>query len=105
MLKEEYSTFFPLQRVDYENRSRYDIRVKGINSYIDERFLQDGPFEDTANLKISVEDVDEPPIFTSKEYAMEISEGAAAGSFVGAVSARDPDNANSPIRYIKILKT
>lgn len=105
MLKEEYSTFFPLQRVDYENRSRYDIRVKGINSYIDERFLQDGPFEDTANLKISVEDVDEPPIFTSKEYAMEISEEAAAGSFVGAVSARDPDNANSPIRYIKILKT
>ncbi|XP_015275096.1 PREDICTED: cadherin-19-like [Gekko japonicus] len=87
------------KRVDYENRSRYEVRVKGINRYIDERFQQDGPFEDTTNLKISVEDADEPPVFTSKEYVMEISEGAAVGSFVGAVSARDPDNANSPIRY------
>ncbi|KAL8182356.1 UNVERIFIED_CONTAM: hypothetical protein K2H54_054471 [Gekko kuhli] len=87
------------KRVDYENRSRYDVRVKGINRYIDERFQQDGPFEDTTNLKISVEDADEPPVFTSREYIMEISEGAAVGSFVGAVSARDADNANSPIRY------
>ncbi|XP_077208962.1 cadherin-19-like isoform X2 [Paroedura picta] len=87
------------QKVDYENRSRYDIRVKVINRHIDERFLQDGPFEDTTHLKISVEDTDEPPVFTSKEYAMEISEGAVVGSLVGAVSARDPDNANSPVRY------
>ncbi|XP_060100042.1 cadherin-19-like isoform X2 [Heteronotia binoei] len=87
------------ESVDYENRSRYDIRVKGINRHIDERFLQDGPFEDTVNLKISVDDADESPVFTSKKYAMEISEGAAVGSFVGAVSARDPDDANSPIRY------
>ncbi|XP_054840735.1 cadherin-19 [Eublepharis macularius] len=87
------------KRVDYENRSRYEITVKGVNRHIDERFLQDGPFEDSAILKISVEDADEPPVFTSKEYAMEISEGAVVGSFVGTVSARDPDNANSPIRY------
>ncbi|KAJ1204546.1 hypothetical protein NDU88_008323 [Pleurodeles waltl] len=81
--------------VNYESKRRYSIRVKAVNKYVDERF----PFEDTAIVKISVDDADEPPFFIAPEYVMEIHEGASPGSYVGAVSARDQDNANSPIRY------
>lgn len=88
-----------MQKVDYESRSRYAVRVRAVNRRRDERFLKDGPFETTAILKISVEDVDEPPVFTSEEYVMQIFEGDENNSFVGVVSAKDPDNANSPIRY------
>ncbi|XP_061463314.1 cadherin-19-like [Rhineura floridana] len=87
------------KRVDYENQRIYIIKVKGINRHIDKRFLKYGPFEDTTVLRIRVEDVDEPPIFISEEFVMEIDEGDMNASFVGIVSARDPDNANSPIRY------
>ncbi|XP_003219746.2 cadherin-19 [Anolis carolinensis] len=90
--------------VDYETQSVYDIRVKGINRHVDQRFLsEDMRFEDTAILRIRVQDVDEPPVFISKELLMEISEEEMNNSFVGAVSARDPDKANSPIRYSIVL--
>ncbi|XP_066040253.1 cadherin-19-like isoform X2 [Chamaea fasciata] len=87
------------KRVDYESRRRYSIQVKAVNRYIDERFLKEGPFEDTTIVKINVEDADEPPVFTLENYVMEIVEGAMSGALVGVVSARDPDNAASPVRY------
>ncbi|XP_062426059.1 cadherin-19 isoform X2 [Rhea pennata] len=87
------------KRVDYESKRRYSVRAKVVNRYIDERFLEEGPFEDTTIVKINVEDADEPPVFTSENYVMEIAEGAMSGSLVGAVTARDPDNDDSPVRY------
>ncbi|XP_075777146.1 cadherin-19 isoform X2 [Pelodiscus sinensis] len=93
------------ERVDYESKRRYNVRAKAINRYMDDRFLKEGPFEDTAVIKISVQDTDEPPVFTSQNYVMEIAEGAINGSVVGAVSARDPDHANSPIRYSIVHST
>ncbi|XP_068788189.1 cadherin-19 isoform X1 [Struthio camelus] len=87
------------KRVDYESKRRYSVRAKVVNRYIDERFLEDGPFEDTTIVKINVEDADEPPVFTSENYVMEIAEGAVSGSLVGVVTARDPDNDDSPVRY------
>ncbi|XP_060133904.1 cadherin-19 [Zootoca vivipara] len=85
--------------LDYENQSIYNMKVKGFNRHIDERFLKDGPFEDTTYLRIRVKDVDEPPIFTLDEFVMEIDEGDLNDSFVGVVSSRDPDSVNSSIRY------
>ncbi|NWV70732.1 CAD19 protein, partial [Malurus elegans] len=93
------------KRVDYERRRRYSIQAKAVNRYIDERFLKEGPFEDTTIVKINVEDADEPPVFTSESYVMEIDEGAARGSMVGAVTARDPDDDNSPVRYSIVHST
>ncbi|KAF2985304.1 hypothetical protein EK904_007619 [Melospiza melodia maxima] len=87
------------KRVDYESKRRYSIQVKAVNRYIDERFLKEGPFEDTTIVKINVEDADEPPIFTLDNYVMEIVEGAMRGALVGAVTARDPDDDESPVRY------
>ncbi|KAH0617841.1 hypothetical protein JD844_016479 [Phrynosoma platyrhinos] len=98
--KTQEGTVILNKTLDYENQSVYDIRVKGINRHIDKRFLtEDTRFEDTTVLRVRVQDVDEPPIFMSKEFLMEISEDDMNNSIVGAVSARDPDKANSPIRY------
>ncbi|XP_069476891.1 cadherin-7-like [Ambystoma mexicanum] len=85
--------------VNYESKRMYSVRVKATNRHIDERFMDDGQFEDTSTIKISVDDADEPPYFIAPEYVMQVLEGAHSGAFVGAVSARDPDNSNSPIRY------
>ncbi|KAM7174332.1 cadherin-19 [Macrochelys suwanniensis] len=93
------------EKVDYESKRRYSVRAKAINRQMDDRFMKEGPFEDTTIIKISVEDADEPPVFTSQNYVMEIAEGATNGSFVGAITARDPDNANSPIRYSIVHST
>ncbi|NWQ71233.1 CAD19 protein, partial [Neopipo cinnamomea] len=84
--------------VDYESKRRYSIQAKVVNKYLDERFLKEGPFEDKTIIKINVEDADEPPVFTSENYVMEIDEGAVSGSLVGFVTARDPDD-DSPVRY------
>ncbi|XP_071593180.1 cadherin-19 isoform X1 [Heliangelus exortis] len=87
------------KRVDYEGKRRYRIQAKVVNRYIDDRFMKEGPFEDKTIVKINVEDADEPPVFTSENYVMEIAEEAVSGSLVGTVTARDPDDDDSPVRY------
>ncbi|NXH23303.1 CAD19 protein, partial [Bucco capensis] len=87
------------KKVDYESKRRYSVQVKVVNRYIDDRFLEEGPFEDKTIVKINVEDADEPPVFTLEHYVMEIAEGDVSGSVVGVVTARDPDNDDSPVRY------
>ncbi|XP_074755392.1 cadherin-19 [Athene noctua] len=87
------------KRVDYESKRRYSIEAKVVNRYIDDRFLEEGPFEDKTIVKINVEDADEPPVFTLDNYVMEIAEGAMSGSLVGVVTARDPDDDDCPVRY------
>ncbi|NXK30658.1 CAD19 protein, partial [Piprites chloris] len=91
--------------VDYESKRRYSIQAKVVNKYIDERFLKEGPFEDKTIIKINVEDADEPPVFTSENYVMEIVEGAMSGSLVGVVTARDPEDDDSPVRYSIVQST
>ncbi|NWV43322.1 CAD19 protein, partial [Grantiella picta] len=93
------------KRVDYESKRRYSIHVKAVNRYINESFLIEGPFEDTTIVKINVEDADEPPVFTSENYVMELLEGAESGSLVGVVTARDPDDDESPVRYSIVHST
>lgn len=85
--------------LDYETKSSYTLRVEASNRYVDTRFLSLGPFIDTATLRLLVENVDEPPIFSSFVSRMLISEAAPVGSAVGSVSAHDPDATNSPVRY------
>uniref|UniRef100_A0A8C6M901 Cadherin-10 n=1 Tax=Nothobranchius furzeri TaxID=105023 RepID=A0A8C6M901_NOTFU len=56
-------------------------------------------YENYATVKVTVEDVDEPPVFTRNPYIIEVHEDTAAGSFVGVVMARDPDADNKPVKY------
>lgn len=81
------------------------MKVEAANVHIDPKFISNGPFKDTVTVKIAVEDADEPPMFLAPSYIHEVQENAAAGTVVGRVHAKDPDAANSPIRYRYLFKS
>ncbi|XP_042255455.1 cadherin-10-like isoform X2 [Thunnus maccoyii] len=85
--------------LDYERKEQYTLRVQVENVHINPRFFSMGPFRDEANIKIFVEDVDEPPAFERGSYVMEVKEDAAKNTIIGSVSASDPDIKHSPVRY------
>ncbi|MBN3294810.1 CADH6 protein, partial [Amia calva] len=85
--------------LDYERKKIYTLKVQAENTHLDPRFLSLGPFKDTATMKITVEDVDEPPIFERASYIMEVKEDASEGTVIGSVIAADPDITNSAVRY------
>lgn len=83
--------------LDFETKKNYDLKIEVQNPHplVDVRL----PSVSTATVRISVEDVDEPPVFERFPYIMEMKENAAPGSAVGSVSAVDPDIQHSPVRY------
>ncbi|XP_029768550.1 cadherin-10-like isoform X1 [Terrapene carolina triunguis] len=85
--------------LDYETRRLYTLKVEAENTHVDPRFYYLGPFKDTTIVKISVEDVDEPPVFSRSSYLFEVHEDIEVGTIIGTVMARDPDSASSPIRF------
>ncbi|XP_049720162.1 cadherin-8 isoform X4 [Elephas maximus indicus] len=85
--------------LDFETKKSYTLKVEAANVHIDPRFSSRGPFKDTATVKIVVEDSDEPPVFSSPTYLLEVHENAAINSVIGQVTARDPDITSSPIRF------
>ena len=78
------------------------MKVEAANVHIDPKFISNGPLTDTLTVKIAAEDAHEPPLFLAPSYIHEVQENAAAGTVVGRVHAKDPDAANSPIRYREI---
>ncbi|XP_060151669.1 cadherin-9 isoform X3 [Globicephala melas] len=87
------------QNLDYENKMLYTLKVDASNTHPDPRFLYLGPFKDTAVVKISVEDTDEPPVFSKIFYLIEVDEDVKEGSIIGQVTAYDPDAMNNLIKY------
>ncbi|RLW04503.1 hypothetical protein DV515_00005732 [Chloebia gouldiae] len=87
------------KHLDFENKVLYTLKVEASNPHPDPRFLQLGPFKDTAFVKISVEDIDEPPVFSRPWYLIEVDEDAKEGSIIGQVVAQDPDIAKNAIKY------
>uniref|UniRef100_A0A8C6QID5 Cadherin 8 n=1 Tax=Nannospalax galili TaxID=1026970 RepID=A0A8C6QID5_NANGA len=85
--------------LDFETKKSYTLKVEAANVHIDPRFSGRGPFKDTATVKIVVEDADEPPVFSSPTYLLEVHENAALNSVIGQVTARDPDVTSSPVRF------
>ncbi|KAL2097587.1 hypothetical protein ACEWY4_006794 [Coilia grayii] len=83
--------------LDFEKKKSYDLKIQVQNPrpMVDLRL----PAVSTATVHISVEDVDEPPVFGRFTYIMEMKENAAMGSAAGSVSAMDPDIQHSPVRY------
>ncbi|MGH0146370.1 UNVERIFIED_CONTAM: hypothetical protein FKN15_007976 [Acipenser sinensis] len=86
------------KHLDFENKRMYTLKVEAANTHLDHRFLHLGPFKDTATVRITVQDVDEPPVFSRPSYVIEIHEDNNSGSIMGAVTAWDPDAANNPVR-------
>ncbi|CAN8184308.1 unnamed protein product [Coccothraustes coccothraustes] len=87
------------KHLDFENKVLYTLKVEASNTHPDPRFLQLGPFKDTAFVKIFVEDIDEPPVFSRPWYLIEVDEDAKEGSIIGQVVAQDPDTAKNAIKY------
>ncbi|XP_075442028.1 cadherin-10-like isoform X2 [Ascaphus truei] len=87
------------KRLDYENRRLYTLKVEAGNIHVDPHFYYLGPFKDTTTVKISVEDVDEPPLFGRPTYMFEIHEDIELETIIGTVMARDPDTSSSAVRF------
>uniref|UniRef100_A0A3B5MLU3 Cadherin 6 n=1 Tax=Xiphophorus couchianus TaxID=32473 RepID=A0A3B5MLU3_9TELE len=85
--------------LDYEKKRQYSLRIQVENAIINPRFYSMGPFRDEASVKVVVEDVDEPPVFERPSYIMEVREDAARNAIIGSVSASDPDDKHSLVRY------
>lgn len=76
------------------------MKVEGANSHLEMRFLNLGPFRDTTTVHISVEDVDEPPVFEPSFYFVEVPEDVEIGATIQIISAKDPDVTNNSIRSV-----
>uniref|UniRef100_A0A673X927 Cadherin-10 n=1 Tax=Salmo trutta TaxID=8032 RepID=A0A673X927_SALTR len=89
------------KQLDYERKKTFSFKVEVTNTYLDPRFMYspNPPFKDDAMVRVTIEDVDEPPVFSRNPYIIEVHEDTAAGSFVGVVSAKDLDADNNPVKY------
>ncbi|XP_070784581.1 cadherin-7-like isoform X2 [Enoplosus armatus] len=85
--------------LDFETKSSFSLRIEATNRNIDSNFLSLGPFSDITSVKVTVEDVNEPPVFSTPLSKMVVSEDAKVGTSIGRVSAHDPDTSNNAIRY------
>ncbi|XP_019729955.1 cadherin-6-like [Hippocampus comes] len=85
--------------LDFERKRQFSLRVQVENLHVNPRFFSMGPFRDEASIKVTVEDVDEPPVFERTSYIMEVREDTAPKTVIGTVSASDPDVKRSPVRY------
>ncbi|XP_025722462.1 cadherin-12 isoform X2 [Callorhinus ursinus] len=85
--------------LDFETKKAYTFKVEASNVHLDHRFHSVGPFKDTATVKISVLDVEEPPVFSKPLYTMEVYEDTPIGTIIGAVTAQDLDVGSSSVRY------
>uniref|UniRef100_A0A674PPL7 Cadherin 7 n=1 Tax=Takifugu rubripes TaxID=31033 RepID=A0A674PPL7_TAKRU len=88
-----------LKPLDFETKSSFSLRIEATNRNIDTNFLSLGPFSDTTSVKVTVQDVDEPPVFSAPLTKMVVSEDARVGTSIGRVSAHDPDTSSNAIRY------
>ncbi|KAG8442499.1 hypothetical protein GDO86_011333 [Hymenochirus boettgeri] len=87
------------KRLDYESKRLYTLKVEVMNTHVDPHFYYLGPFKDTCTVKISVEDADEPPLFSRPSYMFNVHEDIELGTIIGTVMARDPDAISSHIRF------
>ncbi|KAI2662492.1 Cadherin-8 [Labeo rohita] len=83
--------------LDFESKKSYNLTVVATNIRADS--ITGGPYMDQATVKITVEDADEPPIFTKPTYLFDVHENAAINTVIGAVAARDQDASHSQVRY------
>ncbi|XP_061819650.2 cadherin-8 isoform X3 [Nerophis lumbriciformis] len=84
--------------IDFESRRTYTLKVEAANLHSEPS--GGGPYKDTATVKVTVEDADEPPVFARALYTLQVHENAPVNTVIGTVSARDPDTSGSQVRYL-----
>lgn len=61
--------------------------------------------QSTAGVTISVQDVNEPPVFSTNPKLIRFEEGVPAGTILTVFSAQDPDHfIHQIVRYFKSFK-
>ncbi|KAJ4927562.1 hypothetical protein JOQ06_015287, partial [Pogonophryne albipinna] len=86
--------------LDFESKRTHNVVVEAVNKHVDPRFVDLGSFRDQTIVRVSVSDIDEPPIFQPADGTiMEVQEDTKVGALVGVISARDPDVKNKPVRF------
>ncbi|XP_074842051.1 cadherin-6 [Carettochelys insculpta] len=85
--------------LDFEKKKLYTLKVEAANTHVDPQFLYLGPFKDSTTVRILVEDVDEPPVFSRPAYILEVKEDVHVNSIIGTVTAQDPDVAKNAVKY------
>uniref|UniRef100_A0A8C9VJM5 Cadherin 8 n=1 Tax=Scleropages formosus TaxID=113540 RepID=A0A8C9VJM5_SCLFO len=85
--------------LDFESKKSYTLKIEAANVGFDPQFSSGSPFRDTATVRVTVEDSDEPPVFSLASYLLQVHENTDVNTIIGQVSAQDPDAAASPIRY------
>ena len=98
LISQSFFTLLYPQTLDYETKKSYIFKVEASNAQLDPRFLHLGPFKDSATVKVSVLDVDEPPVFTRPSYSMDVYEDTPPGTIIGSVTAHDLDASSSAVR-------
>uniref|UniRef100_A0A3Q3LI75 Cadherin domain-containing protein n=1 Tax=Labrus bergylta TaxID=56723 RepID=A0A3Q3LI75_9LABR len=98
--KNDFGTILLAQKnpLNFESKPSYTLKVEGANINLDPTLRHRGPFKDVTIVHVSVEDVDEPPLFDLEAYIIELPEDAEIGTVLKTVSARDPDAANNTVR-------
>ncbi|KAI4826952.1 hypothetical protein KUCAC02_030382 [Chaenocephalus aceratus] len=86
--------------LDFESKRTHNVVVEAVNKHVDPRFVDLGSFRDQTIVRVSVSDIDEPPIFQPADGTiMEVQEDTKVGALVGVISARDPDVKNKHVRF------
>ncbi|XP_051886966.1 cadherin-22 isoform X2 [Pristis pectinata] len=85
--------------LDFETKRTHSLLLEAVNKYVDPQFENLRSFKDWTSVRVTVKDIDEPPVFTSQTNVIEVQEDTRVGSVIGSITARDPDLTNSPIRY------
>lgn len=93
----KFVIFLP-KLLDFEKKKVYTLKVEASNPRVETRFQYLGPFKDSATVRIVVEDVDEPPVFSKLAYVLQIREDAQINTTIGSVTAQDPDASRNPIK-------
>ncbi len=88
-----------IQKLDYESKRVYTVKVEVTNTHQDPSFADLGPFLDTAIVKVTAKDVDEPPVFSRPQYVFEVNEDTPKGIAIGTITAWDPDATHYPIQW------
>ncbi|XP_069740973.1 cadherin-22-like isoform X2 [Narcine bancroftii] len=85
--------------LDFETKKTHSLLLEAVNKYIDPQFENLRSFKDWTSVRVTVKDIDEPPVFSSQSNVIDVQEDTRVGSVIGSITARDPDITNSPIRY------
>ncbi|XP_078411554.1 cadherin 22 isoform X4 [Cetorhinus maximus] len=85
--------------LDFETKRTHSLLLEAVNKHVDPQFENLRSFKDWTSVRVTVKDVNEPPVFISQKNVIDVQEDAHVGSVIGSITARDPDLTNSPIRY------